>query len=112
MAAGAFSGSFAFAEPRQLARARDRYQQGDFLGAIKLLKGSDALDAEGLLLAGQAQYRAGNIRVACDFFERAVAANPASSRYVHWLGRAYGRRAESTNVLLAPKYAVLVNLVV
>ena len=106
MAASALGGTLV-AESRQLARAHDRYQQGDFLGAIKLLKGSDALDAEGLLLAGQAQYRAGNIRVACDFFERAVAANPASSRYVHWLGRAYGRRAESANVLLAPKYAVL-----
>ena len=60
-----------------------------------------------MLLAGQAHYRAGHIRVACGFFERAVAANPAASRYVHWLGRAYGRRAESANVLVAPKYAVL-----
>ena len=95
------------AESRELARARDLYRQGDFLGAVKLLETASTLDAEGLLLAGQAHYRAGNFRVACGFFERAVAANPAASRYVHWLGRAYGRRAESANVLLAPKYAVL-----
>ena len=105
MAAGALSGTLV-AESRELARARDRYRQGDFLGAIKLLEAAGALDAEGLLLAGQAYYRAGNIRKACGLFERAVAANPTVSRYIHWLGRAYGRRAESANVLLAPKYAV------
>jgi tetratricopeptide (TPR) repeat protein len=106
VAAVALSGAL-LAESRELARARVCYRHGDFVGTIKLLEAAGVLDAEGLLLAGQAHYRAGNIRVACDFFQRAVAANPAASRYVHWLGRAYGRRAASANVLLAPKYAVL-----
>src|SRR6516164_9098734 len=105
MAASGLSSTLV-ADSRELARARDRYRQGDFLGAIKLLESAGALDADGLLLTGQAHYRAGNMRTACSFFEKAVAANPTVSRYVHWLGRAYGRRAESANVLLAPKYAV------
>ena len=106
VAAVALSGAL-LAESREVARARDLYRQGDFLGAVKLLETAGTLDAEGLLLAGQAHYRAGNLRVACGFFERAVAANPAASRYVHWLGRAYGRRAESVNMLAASRYAVL-----
>lgn len=76
------------------------------MGAIQLLETADVLDAEGLLLARQAHYRAGSFREACSFFERAVVANPMDSRYVEWLGRAYGRRAEGANVLLAPRYAV------
>ena len=63
MAAGALSSTLV-ADSRELVRARDRYRQGDFLGAIKLLESARALDAEGLLLAGQAYYRAGNIRTA------------------------------------------------
>ena len=76
------------AESRELACAREHFRQGDFPGAIKALEAAGALDAEGLLLAGQAYYREGKIREACGFLERAVAANPAASRYVHWLGRA------------------------
>ena len=105
IAAGAFSGTLV-AESRELARARDSYRQGDFPGAIKVLESAGPLDAEGMLLAGQAHYRAGNVRVACGYFERAVTANPDAYRYVLWLGRAYGRRAESANIFLAPKYAV------
>ena len=100
MAVGAISGPVV-AECQEMVRTLDRYWKGGFLGAIRLLETADALDAEGLLLAGQAHYRAGNIRAACDFFERAVAAKPSDSGYVHWLGRAYGRRAENANVLLA-----------
>ena len=44
------------AESRELARARDLYRHGDFLGAGKLLETAGTLDAEGLLLAGQADY--------------------------------------------------------
>src|SRR5664279_4429308 len=106
IAAGALGGGLS-AESRELAQARDHYLRGDFPGAIRLLETAGALDAEGMFLAGQAHYRSGNIRVACGFFEKAMAANPGVSRYVHWLGRAYGRRAEGVNVLLAPKYAVL-----
>ncbi|MEO8598102.1 MAG: tetratricopeptide repeat protein [Candidatus Solibacter sp.] len=93
-------------ESPQVARARDCYQHGDFPAAIKLLDTAGGLDAEGLLLAGQAHYHGGNIREACGLLERAVAIKPKVSRYIHWLGRAYGRRAEGANVLLAPRYAV------
>jgi len=95
------------AEPSELARIRELYRRGDYLTAAKLIDSAGALDAEWLLLAGQVNYRAGNLSAACRYFERATIANPTDSSCFHWLGRAYGRRAESADVLLAPRYAVL-----
>jgi tetratricopeptide (TPR) repeat protein len=42
---------------------------------------------------------------ATDAFEKAVASEPDNSEYVHWLGRTWGRRAESANPFMAPSYA-------
>jgi tetratricopeptide (TPR) repeat protein len=37
--------------------------------------------------------------------EKALAEDPNSSEINHWLGRAYGRRAETSNLITAPAYA-------
>ena len=94
------------AGPLEIAHARELYGQGDFQGALRILNSVGKLNAEGLLLAGQARYRAGDVRAASSDFEKALAANPADSRAALWLGRAYGRRAETGNFLFAPRYAV------
>jgi uncharacterized protein HemY len=47
----------------------------------------------------------GEFKNASELFERATAAVPTSSQYFHWLGKAYGRRAETASFLTAPRYA-------
>jgi tetratricopeptide (TPR) repeat protein len=42
---------------------------------------------------------------ATDALEKAVAADPGNSVYQDWLGRAFGKRAETSSFLTAPSYA-------
>jgi len=48
----------------------------------------------------------GRLQTLHEAFEKAAAAEPSNSKYQNWLGRAYGRRAESSNPLSAPGLAV------
>jgi Tfp pilus assembly protein PilF len=77
--------------------------------ALALLYGVpniEASDDDVNFLAGQHYFRIGDAKTASSLFEKAVAAHPANSRYLHWLGRAYGRRAEMANIFLAPRFAI------
>ena len=38
-------------------------------------------------------------------FQKAFGLEPSKSQYAHWLGRAFGRRAEMSNWFSAPGYA-------
>ncbi len=42
---------------------------------------------------------------AAEYLEKAIEEAPANAEYVDWLGRAYGKRAETSNPLLAPSLA-------
>ena len=53
-----------------------------------------AEDAETLFSQGLQVYGAENYERAIQLFEQAAKAAPSVSRYEHWLGKAYGRRAE------------------
>jgi Tfp pilus assembly protein PilF len=54
---------------------------------------------------GKSYFLARDYRKAAESFERAIAAEPNNSVLYHWLGKAYGRRAESSNMLIAPGLA-------
>ncbi|MDQ6677975.1 MAG: tetratricopeptide repeat protein [Acidobacteriota bacterium] len=62
-------------------------------------------DAESTELLGQSYYMLGAYKDATDAFHRAIALNPQKASYYHWLGRAYGRRAETAFPVAAPNYA-------
>jgi Tfp pilus assembly protein PilF len=47
----------------------------------------------------------GEFKKATEVLEQASSADPRSSIIQHWLGRAYGRRAETSSFLTAPRYA-------
>jgi cytochrome c-type biogenesis protein CcmH/NrfG len=47
----------------------------------------------------------GEYKKATEAFEKAFAMEPSSSEYAHWLGKSFGRRAETSSPLSAPKYA-------
>lgn len=88
-----------------LEDARAKYRQTQYREALSVLaKSPGSADAD--LLAGQCHYFLRDYRKAIEVLERAAQAAPASAVIQRWLGRAWGRRAESSNPLQAPGFAV------
>lgn len=79
------------------------YKQTDYELAVQKL--SAANDSRSLLLLGQSWFMLGEQKKATETLERAVALDPNDSNIYLWLGRAYGRRAETAFPLAAPSYA-------
>jgi tetratricopeptide (TPR) repeat protein len=88
-----------------LQDARKLYNRTNYSGALKLLTSLDNKDAETWALMGQAYFMSADYKKSVEAFEKAVAADPGNAGYVHWLGRAWGRRAESATPFMAPGYA-------
>lgn len=86
----------------QLARATSSYNSTNYQEALQLLASVHDTSAAAGLLAGKSNYMLGDYRKAVDAFHQAAAADPKNSEYYHWLGRAYGRKAETGNPLTAP----------
>jgi tetratricopeptide (TPR) repeat protein len=82
-------------------QARALYQQTEYQKSLELLQSLPQKDAAVLALTGQDYFMLGQYKKATDWFEKAVAAEPKNSDFTLWLARAWGRRAESANPLLA-----------
>jgi len=90
----------------ELDQARKLYDHTDYQAALELLARSpEARSAAGQELAGKCAYQLGDFKKSIEFFEKAAALEPKSARLQHWLGRAWGRRAETANPFMAPSYA-------
>jgi tetratricopeptide (TPR) repeat protein len=87
-----------------LSPAEDLYKRTNFEGSLALLDKHTADPATNFLL-GRDYFMLADFKKATDYLEKASAAQPDSSEYMDWLGRAYGRRAELSNPLLAPGLA-------
>ena len=74
-------------------RALALYNKTDYAGAAALLH--DASDAHSLQLLGQAYLMNNDLRKATETLERAIALDPTNASATDWLGRAWGRRAET-----------------
>jgi Flp pilus assembly protein TadD len=98
--------SLAFADPTDLERARKLFARAQYRDVVTILtplaKDGGAPVNE---LIGKSQFIIGDYKKAVEAFERAVASQPDSSALHHWLGKAYGRRAETSNMILAPGLA-------
>jgi len=86
-------------------RAKDLYQRTDYVGALKILNPLPEKDAKTWSLIGQAYFMEAEYKKATDAFDKAVLAAPNNSEYIHWLGRTYGRRAETSSPLMALNHA-------
>jgi tetratricopeptide (TPR) repeat protein len=89
----------------ELQAADDLYRQTRYREALLAAQPLLARDPAALLLAGKAAYGLADYKKSIEFFEKAVASDPSSSTARHWLGRAFGRRAETAFALAAPGYA-------
>ena len=92
------------ADTTPLDRANALYLRTDYAGAINLLKQSQQ-DAKTLEMLGRAYFMNGEFHRATDVLEKAAGLNPNSSTIQMWLGRAYGRRAETAFPVAALGYA-------
>lgn len=99
------SAVFAFAAGPEVERARTLYQETNYGAALDILNGVPQKDAGVYDLTGRCYYMQGDFKRASEFFQKAIEKDPGNSVYHHWLGKAYGRRAEIASVFTAPGMA-------
>ena len=85
-----------------LDQARKLYNRTDFDGSLKILEAVAQKTPEVNLWIGRNLYMLGEYKKATEVLQKAVAGAPANSDAYLWLGRALGRRAETSSVLPPP----------
>jgi tetratricopeptide (TPR) repeat protein len=85
--------------------AKALYERTQYQGSLQALQASPHSDAASLQLMGQDLFMLGEYKKASDAFEKAAALDPNNAKLLHWLGRAYGRRAETSSPFSAPGLA-------
>ena len=86
-------------------RANSLYQRTEYQQSLAVLEAIPLKDAAVLQLTGQDFFMLGEYKKASEAFEKAAVLDPNNAKLTHWLGRAYGRRAETANPFLAPGLA-------
>jgi cytochrome c-type biogenesis protein CcmH/NrfG len=95
----------AWASGPDLERARKLYHLTEFQQSLEVLQAIPGKDAAVYALMGRDYYGEGDFRKATEALEKAVALEPGNSEFNLWLGRAYGRRAETSSMITAPGLA-------
>lgn len=88
-----------------LDRARALFERTQYEVALKIASGLNLNQAAVQELIGKSYYMTGDFKKATDAFQKAVALDGRNSVYYHWLGRSWGRRAETSSLFTAPGYA-------
>jgi Flp pilus assembly protein TadD len=99
--AAAVAASSAEASQDVVRRASDLYQRTEYQDSLHILEQDPSPGPDAYLLTGKNYFMLGDYKKATDFFEKAVAISPANSDFELWLGRAWGRRAETGGWLTA-----------
>jgi Flp pilus assembly protein TadD len=86
-------------------QAQELFKRAQYEAVIRALASAASGDVAAHLLTGKSWFALGQFKQATEALERAVAADPRSSEAHGWLGKAWGRRAETSNPLMAPAYA-------
>ncbi|MGP0072327.1 MAG: tetratricopeptide repeat protein [Bryobacteraceae bacterium] len=95
----------ASASPAVVRQASALYQRTQYEDSLHVLAKDPTPDADEYLLSGKNYFMLGNYKRAIEFFEMALALSPNNSEYELWLGRAWGRRAETSGWLTAGVHA-------
>jgi Flp pilus assembly protein TadD len=92
-----------------LERARELYHRTAYRDSLNVLLGQPSInqskDAETLQLIGQNYFMLAEYKKATDTLEKAAGLAPDNPELLNWLGRAYGRRAETSGPFTAPGFA-------
>src|SRR5579863_1153916 len=89
----------------ELDHARKLYDQTAFDQSLEILRAMPEKDATVQALIGRNCYMQGEYKKATEALEKAFAADPQNAEYALWLGRSFGRRAETASPFTAPGYA-------
>jgi tetratricopeptide (TPR) repeat protein len=89
----------------ELVEARKLYNSTDFERSIKVLQAIPSKDSEVYQLIGRNYYMLAEYKRATEVLEKALALEPGNAEYALWLGRAWGRRAETSSPFTAPAHA-------
>jgi Flp pilus assembly protein TadD len=92
------------AAPAELDQANKLYERTQYSSALTILL---SVPSSGPVqeAIGKNYFMMGEFRKAQEAFEKAIAADSNNSTYYHWLGKSYGRRAETSSFVTAPGYA-------
>jgi len=93
------------ASAQTLEEAQKLYNLTEFEQSLKVLHAIPNKTAAVYALMGRNDYMQADYKKATESLERAVAADPLSAEYELWLGRSYGRRAETSSPFTAPGFA-------
>jgi len=88
-----------------LDRAHKLYSLTEFQQSLEVLQAVPGKDAAVYELMGRDYYGQGEFKKATEILEKAAALQPEDSNIYLWLGRAYGRRAETSSMITAPGFA-------
>jgi Tfp pilus assembly protein PilF len=91
----AISSSLLAIQPGNYELALDLYNHTDYNGAVAALRNQPP-SAKNLELLGRGYLMLSDFKKATETLEKAVALDPQNSMTWTWLGRAYGRRAETS----------------
>jgi len=94
--------SVALASGAELDSARKLYNLTDFSQSLQTLQAIPQKDAAVYELMGRDYYMQADYKRATEALEKAFAMEPANAEYALWLGRAWGRRAETSSPFTAP----------
>jgi cytochrome c-type biogenesis protein CcmH/NrfG len=97
--------AIASAAPATSDRARELYQRTDYRSALAMLNSQPDKTAADWDLAGKCYFMLGEFKKSTEAFEQAIRSDSSNSSYYHWLGKAYGRRAETSSPFTAPGLA-------
>src|ERR1035438_5438374 len=95
----------AWAAGPDLDRANKLYNLTQFQQSLDVLQALGNKDAAVYELMGRDYYWLAEFKKATEALEKAVALEPGNSGFHLWLGRAYGRRAETSSMISAPGLA-------
>jgi Flp pilus assembly protein TadD len=85
----------------QWDKAEELYHRTQYRESLDALNGLPK-DVDVIQLTGQNWFMLGEYKKAGDAFEKASHMEPDNAELYHWLGRTYGRRAETGSMLTAP----------
>ena len=89
---------------QSLSKAEELYKQTEYEASMALVD-KHTNDGAANFLLGRDSFMLGDFKKATEYLQKAVAETPANAEYQDWLGRAWGKRAETSNPILAPGFA-------
>lgn len=95
----------AFASEAVWEQADALYLHTEYKASLQVLARDPVPDAATYSLTGKDYFMLEDYKRAGELFEKALALAPSNSEYMLWLGRSYGRRAESSNWFVAGSQA-------